>query len=323
MLGIKYDPTIPVAELQSRLDSIDTAIGDLTLNQVQTQIQRELPLIFLTEVDASSEAGADECGVALCNAEDGDFSPQYYDVTGTLGDDGQIPILARLLARYTPLHLIPCTTGLVVLSFDETSEAGADTAMLAVAEGYEGVFIAPSFAANPTIHGSAQPGDTMVCMPGEVIGGPTPTLAYQWRLNSGDIGGATARSYTVPVGAAIGSSFTCKVTATNDAGSANAESAAIVTAATAPKINSVAIYLGSVPGLWPPVAQLKLGSLSMTGDPAPSPTLQWYKNSAPVPGETGYVTATNPPASGTWFLRVTATNIAGSDVRDSNSITIP
>ena len=48
------------------------------------------------------------------------------------------------------------------------------------------------------------------------------SFAYQWRLNGADIGGANAPHYT----ATAPGSYTCRVTATNPAGSATQTSAA-------------------------------------------------------------------------------------------------
>jgi DNA-binding beta-propeller fold protein YncE len=51
------------------------------------------------------------------------------------------------------------------------------------------------------------------------------SFAYQWRLNGTDIGGATAANYTPTTPG----SYTCRVTATNRAGSATQTSAAVTT----------------------------------------------------------------------------------------------
>ena len=48
------------------------------------------------------------------------------------------------------------------------------------------------------------------------------SFAYQWRLNGADIGGANAAQYT----ATAPGSYTCRVTATNQSGSASQTSAA-------------------------------------------------------------------------------------------------
>jgi PKD repeat protein len=49
------------------------------------------------------------------------------------------------------------------------------------------------------------------------------SFAYQWRLNGADIGGANAAQYT----ATAPGSYTCRVTASNQAGSAAQTSAAM------------------------------------------------------------------------------------------------
>ncbi len=51
------------------------------------------------------------------------------------------------------------------------------------------------------------------------------SFTYQWRLNGADIGGATTSNYTPTTSG----SYTCRVTATNRAGSATQTSAAVAT----------------------------------------------------------------------------------------------
>jgi hypothetical protein len=313
-LGVRYDPTMAVADLQARLNAVLTAMADPTLNELQAQISRELPNIALSETSSDSECGTDECGVALCGALEGDFSSQFFDITGSIPDDSYISRLASLLQKYAPLHLQACTFNLNVLSVDESSEAGADTAMLAVAEGYGGVYVSPTFAVNPTIAGDAYPGGALACMPGKVLGGPTPSLAYQWRLGGGDIGGATTPFYQIPDGAALGNSYTCKVTATNAAGSANVESAAIVLAATLVYIKSVGI--GSSGGASP---ALIVSSVDVVSFPAATLTYQWYKDGSVIGGATSnsYALAGQ---TGSFVCRVTANNGTNQAARDSNAL---
>jgi hypothetical protein len=83
----------------------------------------------------------------------------------------------------------------------------------------------------PVLSGTATVGQVLTCSTGEWWGGPTPTYSFQWvRGASTDVPGATSATKTVVAG---DQTFTlkCRVTATNDAGSTTATSAATGTIA--------------------------------------------------------------------------------------------
>ena len=84
-------------------------------------------------------------------------------------------------------------------------------------------FTAPVNTVAPAITGTAQEGQTLTCSTGTWTGNPTPTYAYQWKRNGSNIGSATNSTYTL-VTADVGQSILCTVTATNGAGSVNANS---------------------------------------------------------------------------------------------------
>ena len=73
----------------------------------------------------------------------------------------------------------------------------------------------------------------------------------QWRRGSADIAGATGASYT-PVAADDRTALTCRVTASNAAGSAAATTAALAVTRVAPvasgTLADVALALGAAPG---------------------------------------------------------------------------
>lgn len=84
-------------------------------------------------------------------------------------------------------------------------------------------FTAPVNTVAPAITGTAQEGQTLTSSTGTWTGNPTPTYSYQWKRNGSNIGSATNSTYTL-VTADVGQSIKCTVTATNAAGSANADS---------------------------------------------------------------------------------------------------
>ncbi|HEX5202577.1 MAG TPA: hypothetical protein VFW27_21810, partial [Actinoplanes sp.] len=91
----------------------------------------------------------------------------------------------------------------------------------------------PSAVTAPSLAGSGKIGAEVVADPGTWTGFPAPTFAFQWRRGGQDIGGATAAAY-VPVEADDRANLTCRVTASNAAGSADAETAALAVTRVAP-----------------------------------------------------------------------------------------
>ena len=85
--------------------------------------------------------------------------------------------------------------------------------------------VAPAATVEPGLAGSGKVGAEIRVEPGSWSGKPAPTLALQWRRDGADIAGATAAAY-VPVAADDRARLTCRVTATNAAGTAAAETAA-------------------------------------------------------------------------------------------------
>lgn len=83
---------------------------------------------------------------------------------------------------------------------------------------------APVNTVAPTISGTAGAGQTLTSSTGTWSAAPAPTFTYQWQRGTTNISGATSSSYTI-VGADIGNTLRCVVTATNTVGSSSANSA--------------------------------------------------------------------------------------------------
>src|SRR5262245_30434658 len=110
--------------------------------------------------------------------------------------------------------------------------------------------VAPTWSLPPAVSGSAQVGQTLTTSTGSWAGTAPISYAYQWLrcgLNGGNcaaIPGATGKTYVVAT-ADVGSTLRSRVTASNVAGSASAQSAqtAAVVSAT---VRSTSIYWGAV-----------------------------------------------------------------------------
>ncbi|MBS42513.1 MAG: hypothetical protein CMH83_04970 [Nocardioides sp.] len=85
---------------------------------------------------------------------------------------------------------------------------------------------APVNTIRPTIAGTPQVGETLTCGDGQWSGSPAPTYSRQWQRSGTALPGATSSAYVV-TGDDVGLPLTCRVTATNSAGSATASSVAV------------------------------------------------------------------------------------------------
>ena len=169
---------------------------------------------------------------------------------------------------------------------------------------------APFNTAAPVISGSTTQGATLTTTTGSWTGDQPITYTYQWRRATSNIAGATSSSYATQP-ADVGQAVTCRVTATNGAGSLVATSNAltIVVAPVAP-VNTV---LPTITGTASVGSTLTATNGTWTGTPTPTYTREWRRNGNPIAGATGltYVLA-NEDAGTTITVRVSATNSAGT-----------
>jgi hypothetical protein len=101
----------------------------------------------------------------------------------------------------------------------------------------------PGNTASPAITGSASVGSSLMCSSGSWTNFPQ-SYGYEWRRDGVAIGLATTASYVVRA-ADGGQALTCHVTATNQTGSASADSASVTVAVgpqTRPVISSLAVH---------------------------------------------------------------------------------
>ena len=119
-----------MADIQARLDAIDTALADMTLNELNEQMHKEIPAVSIAEMltaGDTSECGIAECGGDECNSTTSgtDIDPYQYLVYGTVKDDTEYARVLSVVQHYAPLHLI-MQTSMVNLSASGTSECGVE-----------------------------------------------------------------------------------------------------------------------------------------------------------------------------------------------------
>lgn len=92
----------------------------------------------------------------------------------------------------------------------------------------------PENVASPAVVGTPAVGEELLCEPGSWSGSPTPTLAYQWTRDEGDVYKATAETYVVQA-ADRGHTLACRVTASNIFGQSSATSAGMAVPSSSPE----------------------------------------------------------------------------------------
>jgi hypothetical protein len=183
---------------------------------------------------------------------------------------------------------------------------------------------APVSQTPPSIPSTAHPGDAITCNPGTWTG--SPSFAFQWLRDGAQV--ATGSSYVVAPGD-VGHTLVCRVTATNGAGSTNADSNSLVPTAVAAPTGSggpapVAAPANTVPPSVPPSAAVDDVIRCDPGTWTGSPTFafQWLRDGAPAAGATDQFFAVGPGDVGhVLSCRVTATNAGGSASATSNTVT--
>lgn len=157
-----------------------------------------------------------------------------HPVPATNGRQSRGP--RRLSAGYVLSAALVAAVSLISTAALSNGSAQASDSALA-----SGQAVAPQSTALPSVSGAAAVGSTLSATSGSWSGDTPMTFAYQWRqcdssgANCASISGANNSTYTVANGD-VGSRLRARVTATNGAGQASADSAAtiVVTTTTSP-----------------------------------------------------------------------------------------
>jgi hypothetical protein len=123
--------------------------------------------------------------------------------------------------------------------------AGVCAAFVLMAVPSAALALIPVNTVPPSIGGTAQQGQNLVCSPGTWLNSPT-SYAYQWNRAGTAILGATASTYTVQA-ADVGQPITCSVTASN------ADGASLVAATSLPVVPIAPVDTAKPVNLTPPV----------------------------------------------------------------------
>lgn len=165
--------------------------------------------------------------------------------------------------------------------------------------------------------GTIRVGQTVTCAPGTWT--QSPTYAYQWTRNGGNISGATSSTYLL-ANPDIGQAVVCRVTATNEAGAVSAVSNTIVPADVLPPPTNTGAPVVTTLGYATTGHLASVTSGVWTDDPI-GYTYQWQRDGSNIAGATSS-TYTLAVADEGHAIRcaVTATNTAGTGTANSNVI---
>ena len=177
---------------------------------------------------------------------------------------------------------------------------------------------APSDETLPKVEGNVAVGQQLTCKPEKWKGAPPPTFTYQW-LRSGDSEPiATGSTYTIESADQL-HTLSCKVTATNSYGKAEAKSANSVEVPGSAPVGE----LPTVVGAGEVASKLTCQPGKWSGVPTPALQYQWLVGSEPISGaKTANYTVASEDAGRTVACQVTGENSYGKAVEVSKPLPI-
>lgn len=180
---------------------------------------------------------------------------------------------------------------------------------------------APVATTAPTISGQATQDGVLTRTLGQYSANPAATVSGEWQesINSGGSWSTvgTGSTFTISNSAANGTQYRWSEAATNTYGNAQQVSNVLTVAELSAPTNTV---IPSISPSNPTTSNTLTASIgTWTGNPSPSYSYEWFKDSA----TTGITTSTlETPTVGDYFVRVTATNSQGSVSADSAEVTV-
>jgi hypothetical protein len=175
------------------------------------------------------------------------------------------------------------------------------------------VITVPVNSVAPVVSGSTAVGSTLTTTNGSWTYSPS-SYAYQWLSNGANIAGATSSAY-VTVSGDYTNAISCRVTATNAAGSASATSSNSITVTLSPPVNTVAPAITGTPS----VGNVLTCSAGTWSNSPTSYAYQWKRNTVNIAGATASAyTVVSADNGNELTCLVTATNAAGNGTALSN-----
>jgi hypothetical protein len=206
-----------------------------------------------------------------------------------------------------------------------SNRAGSETASSSNALGVPGSKPTPKVL--PRVLGlePSEVGEALTCSPGTWSGAPAPSFSYRWLRDGSTIAWATASTYVVAEADQL-HSLSCRVTASNSEGKAEATSSNSVAVRGAKPANTVAPEVGGTPEVG---QTLRCEKGTWSGVPAPTFEYLWIRDQG-LPGEEAISsarTATYPVVGAdrghSLACEVTATNSEGSASQSSRRVVVP
>lgn len=174
--------------------------------------------------------------------------------------------------------------------------------------------VPPDNTGVPQLSGNSWAGQALTCSAGTWSGTIPIAYTYQWLANGAPISGATSSTYTISE--SIGVELSCRVTASNVAGVATAETPVVVVTE-APPTEVVAPAMSGTPE-----AGETLTTTNGQWSGATSFVYQWMNNGVPIAGATSSTYVVDVPVDSVVYCRVGAVNAGGVTYAASNSLHI-
>jgi hypothetical protein len=179
--------------------------------------------------------------------------------------------------------------------------------------------VKPAPSAPPEVSGTPALGQELTCLSGTWKGVPSPALTYQWLRDGASISFATSASYVVR-SEDRGASLSCRVSASNGEGVAEAVSNSLEIPGRAPKD----VTRPKISGTATVGGTLLCASGTWSGEPAPEFTFHWLLNGVEVPSaSTNKYTVASSDRGLSLSCQVTGTNSAGAGIATSDPLHVP
>jgi hypothetical protein len=178
----------------------------------------------------------------------------------------------------------------------------------------------PQLLEAPQVLGLPAVGQQLTCASGKWSAQPPPTFSYQWLRDGSSIAAATASTYTA-ASEDRGGFISCRVTAQNSAGSAEALSRNSVEIPGGQPVNTGSPQVFGIPAVG---NTLTCSTGTWNAQPAPTFTYQWMLEGIAIPLATASTyTLTSADRGLALTCEVTASNRGGSEAAISKALHIP